>query len=116
MTVGATIFHNPRCSKSRQALELLRGKGIEVHIQEYLQQPLSREQYQSLATALDVPLHDLLRTKESAYSDCRLSTDATDDDVLDALQKYPILLERPIVVTPKGAVIGRPPENVLKIL
>jgi arsenate reductase len=121
MTV--TLYHNPNCSNSRGALALLRERGIEPAIVEYLQTPLSRAALAALAQQLaqtagaEWPgLRDgMMRTKEAAYAD--LALDGADDAaLLDALAAHPILLNRPIVVTAKGAKLCRPPEAVLAIL
>ena len=117
MTV--TIYHNPRCSKSRQSLELLRDAGAEPIIVEYLKQPPSPSQIMALAGKLGVRVSDILRTGEAEYKE---ATDlpALDDDAALAgwVAVHPKVLQRPIVVNEKtgAAVVGRPPENVLKIL
>ena len=107
-----TIYHNPRCSKSRATLELIRARGIEPEIIEYLQAPPTRAQLESIIELLGVPASAIVRTKESAYESTGLSATSDTDAVLDALVEHPILLERPIVVTASMAVVGRPPENV----
>ena len=116
MNKTATIYHNPRCSKSRQTLELLNDRGMEVQIVTYLEQGLADGEVRDLAMARGCGLHDLLRTKEAAYADHNLSATSSDQDIIDALLAQPILLERPIVITEKGAALGRPPENILEIL
>lgn len=118
MTV--TIYHNPRCGKSRQALELLRGHGIEPHIVEYLKTPPDAAALRRLLGLLGLKPRQLMRPKESAAAGL---TDATlDDDALIAgMVTHPITIERPIVVKEDiingdKAVLGRPPEKVLEIL
>ena len=112
-----TIYHNPRCSNSRGALALLRERGIEPRIVDYLAQPLDLAQLQQLAAAVGGPLRDLLRSKEAAYQALELDNPAcTDDQLLTAVAQHPELLNRPIVVTPLGARLCRPPERVLELL
>lgn len=112
------IYHNPRCGKSRQALTLLRSKKIEPQIIEYLKKPPTFSDLKKLRSLLKVPGRDMVRAKEAAWKATKLDAKkATDDQILRAIAKEPILLERPIVVRDaKRAVIGRPPENVKKLL
>ena len=116
MKKTATIYHNPRCSKSRQTLELLNERGMDVQIVTYLEQGLAEGEVRDLAMARGCALHDLLRKKEKAYAEQNLSATSSDQDIIDALLADPILLERPIVITSKGAALGRPPENIIEIL
>ncbi len=115
MTTPVTIYHNPRCSKSRQTLALLREHGIEPAIREYLKDPPSAKTVRSLVKQLGITPHEILRKKEAAYKEAGLSQDSSDKNVVDAIEQFPVLLERPIVVCGKRAAIGRPPENVLPI-
>lgn len=109
------IYHNPRCSKSRETLELLKQKGISPEIKEYLTETLSFEEISSLLTKLKLDAKDIIRTKEETFKELEL--DLSNDEVLiEAIIAHPILLERPIVVHKDKAVMGRPPENVLKLL
>jgi arsenate reductase len=110
------IYHNPKCSKSRQALSLLGANGVEPEIIEYLKQPLDIERVRALISMLDVPPHDLLRTKETPYKKLKLSPSSTTEEIAKAIAENPILLERPVVVCGKTAIIGRPPERVLSLL
>ena len=111
---AVTIYHNPRCSNSRATLALLQEKGIEPQVVEYLQTSLNRAQLQVLAAATGLPLRDLLRSKEAAFETLGLAHPAcTDAQLLDAVVAHPELLNRPIVVTPRGALLCRPPERVL---
>lgn len=110
-----TIYHNPRCSKSRETLALLQQRGIEVEIIEYLKTPPTTKELQTLVGKLGLPAKNLVRTKEDAFKELTLDLD-NEKAVITALTKHPVLLERPIVVTAQRAAIGRPPENVLKIL
>lgn len=112
-----TIFHNPRCSKSRQALGLLQERGIEPEVVEYLKTPLSSQTLQNLCQKIGVNVVDMMRTKEREFKELGLGDrGVTDDELLQAMTQNPILLERPIVVCGDKAVIGRPPENVLKLI
>jgi arsenate reductase len=113
MTV--TIHHNPGCSNSRGALEIIRAQGIEPRIVEYLKTPLSRDELSALVKKLGMPLRNIVRTKEAIYAELNLES-AGDDALLDAVAMHPILLNRPIVVTPKGARLCRPPELVRDLL
>jgi arsenate reductase len=113
MTV--TIHHNPGCSNSRGALEIIRSQGIEPAIVEYLKTPLSRDELVALVQKMGVPLREVVRTKEAVYAELGLER-ADDDALLNAIAAHPILLNRPIVVTPKGARLCRPPELVRDLL
>lgn len=110
-----TIYHNPRCSKSRDTLALLLGAGVEPTVVEYLKHPLSPGRLQELATFLGVRPRALVRTKEVQLASLRLDLD-DDAAVLAALSSHPVLLERPIVVRDGRAVVGRPPESVRALL
>lgn len=112
-----TIFHNNRCSNSRGALQILRDKGIEPNIVDYIATPLTAAELSELVAHLGVPVRDLLRTKESLYQELGLDNAAMQDaQLIMALAQHPVLLNRPIVVTPKGAALCRPPEKVLELL
>ena len=114
MTV--TIWHNPRCSKSRQTLALLESKGITPHVRLYLQEPPTIEELQSLQRTLNAPAISFMRTGEAAFKDVGLTKDASDRVLLDAMATHPALIERPIVFHDGKAAIGRPPAAVLSIL
>ncbi|MCY3751114.1 MAG: arsenate reductase (glutaredoxin) [Gammaproteobacteria bacterium] len=115
MTV--TIYHNPRCSKSRQTLELLRGKGLEPEIIEYLKNPPGKSEITGILALLGIGPRDLMRKKEAEYKANGLDApDLPDEQLLDALIEHPVLIERPIVLANGKAAVGRPPENVLEIL
>ena len=109
------IYHNPRCSKSRQALQLCREAGSEIEVIEYLKTPFDELVLYDLLKKLGKKAHEIVRTKEEVYSQLNLSADSTEEEIIAAIIKYPVLLERPIVVKGDQAVIGRPPENI-KIL
>ncbi len=112
-----TIFHNPRCSKSRATLALLEDRGIEPEIVRYLETPPSVAELGRILGALGIGARDLLRTGESEYRELDLGReDLGDDALIDAMVNHPKLIERPIVVVGDQARIGRPPEAVLEIL
>ncbi|RMA78811.1 arsenate reductase (glutaredoxin) [Umboniibacter marinipuniceus] len=110
-----TIYHNPRCSKSRQTLELLTNEGINVNVVRYLDTPPSREQLSDLLNQLGYSAHQLLRKGEAIYKSLGLSADTADAELLAAMVENPILIERPIVSHNGRAMIGRPPEQVLEL-
>ena len=115
MTDKIEIFHNPSCSKSRATLQLLQDHGFEPVIVEYLKEKLSEEQLGRLVDGLARP-SNLLRKKEPGYQERGLSEASTRADVIAAIMMEPVLLERPVVRVGERVAIGRPPENVLKIL
>lgn len=110
------IYHNPRCSKSRETLALLREHGVEPEIVEYLKTPPSAAEVEELLSKLGGEPHALLRSKEEPYARLELSRKSTRAEVARAIAKEPVLLERPVVVVGKRAAIGRPPQKVLEIL
>ena len=111
------IYHNPRCSKSRQALELLRTHGVEPEVVLYLEEPLDVATITSLLGKLGITAAQLMRRSEQDFKDNNLGrADISEDQLLAAMVKYPKLVERPIVVVGDKAVLGRPPENVLELL
>jgi len=112
-----TLFHNPRCSKSRAALQLLRDRGIEPTVIEYLQDPPDPETLDHLLTLLGVEPRDAMRKQEKEYKDLKLDDPKlTRKQLVAAMAEHPILIERPIVVRGNKAVIGRPPGRVEEIL
>ena len=112
-----TIYHNPRCSKSRQTLALLEEHGVAPDIINYLNSPPDKDTLKTLVKALGVSVREIIRTGEDDYQALGLADTAlTDEQLLDAVSHHPKLLQRPIVVKGKQAVIGRPPENVLTLL
>jgi arsenate reductase len=113
MTV--TIHHNPKCGTSRNVLEILRSRGIEPVIIEYLKTPLTRDEIAALAKKMNAPVRDIVRAKEPLYAELNLA-EADDDALLDAMAAHPILFNRPIVVTPKGIKLCRPSETVAELL
>ena len=112
-----TIWHNPRCSKSRQTLELIRERGIEPGIVEYLKTPPTVEQIDEALEALGIEPRELMRKKEAAYKELGLDdTSLTRAQLIAAMSENPILIERPVVFRGKRARVGRPPEDVLSLL
>jgi arsenate reductase len=116
MAARVRIYHNPRCSKSRQTLALLESRGWSPEVVLYLENPPTAEQVEEIIDRLGIEPHDLLRTGEPQYQALGLSKRATRQEVARAIAREPILLERPVVVAGSKARIGRPPERVLEIL
>ena len=115
MTV--TIYHNPSCGTSRNVLGLIRNSGEEPRIVEYLKTPPGREELVGLIRRMGIPVRDLLRRKGTPYDELRLDDPTwTDDQLIDFMLQHPILINRPIVVTPLGTRLCRPSEAVLDIL
>jgi arsenate reductase len=115
--MSTTIYHNPRCSKSRQTLQLLEQHGVDADVVEYLKTPPDAATLDRLLRMLNLEPRELMRTKESEYKASGADDPALDRDALIALMvRYPKLIERPIVVRDGKAAIGRPPERVLDIL
>tara|TARA_Y100001970_G_scaffold238349_1_gene299503 strand:- start:371 stop:721 length:351 start_codon:yes stop_codon:yes gene_type:complete len=111
------IFHNPRCSKSRQTLAILNDNGIDVDIIEYLKETPNKVTLMQIINLLDIKPRDLIRKGEAVYKEKGLNReDLTDDDLIQFMIDNPILIERPIVYDNNRAIIGRPPENVLVFL
>ncbi|MBU2955134.1 arsenate reductase (glutaredoxin) [Marinobacter sp. F3R08] len=117
MTEPTRIFHNPRCSKSRQTLELLTDRGIEPEIIRYLETPPTEQELKDILEALNLRPRDLMRTKEKEYKEQGLDNpDLDDSQLISAMVATPKLIERPIVLANGKAALGRPPEAVLAIL
>ncbi|HEY5683355.1 MAG TPA: arsenate reductase (glutaredoxin) [Sulfuricaulis sp.] len=115
--MSVTIYHNPRCTKSRQTLALLEKHGIQPKVIEYLVTPPTEVELKRLLKLLGIAPRELVRKKEKEYKKAKLDADnVTDAEIIRAMVKYPRLMERPIVVTGNKAALGRPPESVLKIL
>ena len=117
MADSIKVYHNPRCSKSRQTMELLSEKGMQTDVIEYLKTPPSKQDLQEILNMLGLQPRQLMRTHEAEYKDNNLADESlTHDQLIDAMVKFPKLIERPIVVSNGKAAIGRPPETVLEIL
>jgi arsenate reductase len=115
--MAVKIYHNPRCTKSRQTLQLLTERGLEPDIIEYLKNPPTVAELTQILSQLNMNPRDLMRKSETAYKDNDLANPALDNQALiEKMVEFPILIERPIVVNHDKAAIGRPPENVLAIL
>ena len=112
-----TIYHNPKCSKSRKALEIIKSKNIEPTIILYLVNKLSKAEIKNLLLKLGLSIRNILRTGEDEYKNNNLKNEnLSNDKLIDFLIRFPKLLQRPIVVKNNKAVIGRPPENILNLL
>jgi len=115
--MSAKIYHNPRCSKSRETLKLLQQQSIEPEIVEYLKTPPSAQELRQLLSMLGIGPRDLIRRKEAEYKASGADNpDLSDDQLIELMVTHPKLIERPIVVSGDKAAIGRPPEQVLEIL
>ena len=115
--IDIVIYHNPACGTSRNTLALIRNAGIEPHVVEYLKSPPSRAQLQSLLGRMGIGARELLREKGTPYHELGLDDPSLDDDaLLDAMDSHPLLINRPIVVSPLGVALCRPSEQVLDLL
>lgn len=115
--MDAIIYHNPDCGTSRNTLAMIRNAGIEPHVIEYLKTPPARALLTQLVARMGISLRDLLRQKDTPYAEFGLGNEAlTDGQLLDAMMAHPILINRPIVVTPQGVRLCRPSERVLDLL
>lgn len=114
---AVTIYHNPNCGTSRNTLALIRNAGVEPTVIDYLKSPPDRATLQSLLKQMNMTARELLREKGTPYAELRLGeAHWTDDELVDHMHKFPILINRPIVITPWGAKLCRPSEAVLDIL
>jgi arsenate reductase (glutaredoxin) len=112
-----TIFHNPACGTSRNVLALIRNSGVEPEVVEYLKTPLGKERLRALVAAMGIPVRELLRQKGTPYDELGLADPKwSDEQLLDFMAAHPILMNRPVVVTPLGTRLCRPSEAVLDIL
>lgn len=117
MSNKVRIFHNPRCSKSRQTMEILNSNNVDISVVEYLKTPPTSEELDKILKMLSLEPRDLMRKNENAYKENGLDNpDLSREQLIQAMVDNPILIERPIVISGKTAVIGRPPEKVLDIL
>jgi arsenate reductase len=111
------MYHNPRCSKSRQTLQILQAHGIEPEIIDYLDEPPDPQELKRIIGLLGVAARELMRTTEPVYKEADLDDESlSDDEIIEAICEYPELLQRPIVIAGSKAVIGRPPTRVLDII
>jgi len=113
-----SMFHNPRCSKSRQTMAILEERGVDIHVIDYLNSPPNMEFLEEVLAKLNVEPLDIIRTKETLFKELGLTKkdERTREEWLEILVKHPKLIERPIVIRGGRAVIGRPPENALTLL
>lgn len=110
------IYHNPRCSKSRETLQILEEKNEMFEVIKYLENPVSAEELQEIIKKLQLSPIDLVRTKEKEWKENFQGKELSDKNIIDAMVKFPRLIERPIVIKGNKAVIGRPPQKILEIL
>jgi arsenate reductase len=111
-----TLYHNPRCSKSREALQLLEKEGETIEIVKYLENPPSHQELKQIVELLGISPMELVRTQETAWKENFRGKELTDDEVIDAMIKFPKIIERPIAIHGTKAAVGRPPKKVLDIL
>lgn len=111
-----TIYHNPRCKKSREGLEILENSGQKFQIKEYLKEPVSEKEVKELLKKLQITPIQLVRQNESVWKDNYKGKDLSDEELVRIISENPKIIERPIVVNDESAVIGRPPSNIEKIL
>jgi len=110
------IYHNPRCSKSRQGLQILKDKGVDFEIVQYLKTPPTKEELKEIIKKLGIKPIDLVRKNEKIWKENYKGKEVTDEEIIEAMVKFPKLIERPIVIKEDKAVLGRPPENILDIV
>ena len=111
------IYHNPKCSKSRQVLEILQSKGLEIEVKLYMKDGLTKSEILEILQLLNVEVRDIMRVKEVEYKENNLDDDKlSQDELIDKIIEIPRLLERPIVINGSKAVMGRPPEKILDII
>ncbi len=111
-----TIWHNPRCSKSRTTLALLEERGVKPTYVKYLETPPTESEIRHVLSLLGVPAIDLMRRGEATFKELNLSSDTPEDELVSAMASHSIMIERPVIISATQAVIGRPPENALKLL
>lgn len=116
MSENLTIWHNPRCSKSRQTLQLLRDRGYEPDEIDYQKNPPSVEEIASVLQKLGLTANDLIRKGQDIYTELDLASETNEDKLIEAMFLHPVLIERPVVINGDKASLGRPPEAVLTIL
>lgn len=111
-----TIWHNPRCSKSRQALALLEEAGVDFTTRRYLDEPPSEAELRALQSQLGLPAIEMMRTKETLFKELGLTRETPEDQLIAAMAAHPKLIERPVVITADRAIIARPPEKARDLL
>lgn len=110
------IYHNPRCSKSREGLKILEESGKDFLIVKYLDIPMKKEEIKKVLELLDISAEELIRKNEKVWRENYKGKDLSEEDILEAMQEHPKLIERPIVVNENKAIIGRPPEKIKEII
>ena len=113
---NVTIWHNPRCGKSRDGVKLLEEKGVEAEIIKYLDTPPTKEELKELLKMLGISARELMRTKEAIYKELKLKEETDEEKLIEAMVANPKLIERPVVIKDGKAVIGRPIENIVELL
>jgi arsenate reductase len=113
---SVTIWHNPRCSKSRNAVTLLEEKGVEADVVKYLDTPPTKEELVAVLKMLGISARELMRTKEAIYKELNLKEETDEDKLIEAMVQNPKLIERPVVIKDGKAAIGRPIENIIDLL
>ena len=111
-----TIWHNPRCSKSRETYKLLEERGIEAEVVNYLDEVPTKEEQKALLGMLNLSARELMRTKESIYKELNLKDETSEEALIEAMVAHPKLIERPVVIKGNRAVIGRPIEKVMELI
>ncbi len=111
-----TIWHNPRCSKSRAAAQLLEAKGVEAEVVKYLETPPSKEEIKAVLKMLGISARELMRTKEDIYKELGLKDVEDEEKLIEAMAEYPKLIERPVVINDGKAAIGRPIEKIIELI
>ena len=111
-----TIYHNPRCSKSRETLNIINEAGTEVNVVEYLNEIPTKEELASLLKKLNLSAQDIVRKGEPIYKELYKGKDLSESEWIEAMSQHPKLIERPIVVKGDQAILGRPPQNVIKLI
>jgi arsenate reductase len=113
---NVTIWHNPRCGKSRDAAKLLEDKGIDADVVKYLETPPSKKELKAVLKMLGISARELMRTKEDIYKELNLKEESDEEKLIDAMVENPKLIERPVVIKDGKAAIGRPLQNIIDIL
>lgn len=113
---SVTIWHNPRCSKSRQGLALLEESGMDATVVKYLTTPPSTDEIKAVLKKLGIPARELMRTKEAIYKELGLKMVDDEEKLIEAMAEHPKLIERPVFIMEERAIIGRPPEKVIEFL
>ncbi|MBE0513983.1 arsenate reductase (glutaredoxin) [Sulfurimonas sp.] len=110
------IWHNPKCSKSREAMEILKEKKCDAEVVKYLEESPDKAKIKSILKMLDIAPRELMRTKEDIYKELNLKDETDDEALIEAMAKHPKLIERPIIIKGKRAIIGRPSERIAEFL